>query len=319
MAKRKRLGEPNPELVTPMTEGRGAAPIAGVVADAATTAALDEITEAMGAARREGRMILTIPLESVDLGYLVRDRIAARDEAMEALMSSIRARGQQVPIEVAEMESGRYGLISGWRRCHALMHLAKEDARFGEVKALLRRPEEASDAYLAMVEENEIRVGLSYYERARIVAKSTQNGVFETESDALAKLFQAGSRAKRSKIGTFLPIVNALEGALCFPEALTERIGLRLGRALKNNPGLGATMVKALEEVAPKTPEAEADCLTKLIAKTVPKNANLVPVVDRPCVGVEVKTHANGSLTLSGVRVDDVLREKLIRWLAEQI
>ena len=50
-----------------------------------------------------------------------------------------------------------------------------------------------------MVEENEIRVGLSYYERARIVAKAVAQGVFETEKQALQRLFHTASRPKRSK------------------------------------------------------------------------------------------------------------------------
>ena len=95
MAKRKRLSAPNPEaLAGPLTEPpMSPAPIAGVAAEAATTAALDEMAEALQSARREGRMILSLPLEQVETGYLVSDRIAADDEAMEALKSSIRARG----------------------------------------------------------------------------------------------------------------------------------------------------------------------------------------------------------------------------------
>lgn len=320
MAKRKRLGGPNLGFVAPVPESRNAAPIAGVAADAATTAALNEMSAALHDARSEGRMILTLPLEAVDLGYLVRDRITAQDEAMEALMASIRARGQQVPIEVAELAPGRYGLISGWRRCHALKRLAQEDPRFGEVRALLRRPEEASDAYLAMVEENEIRVGLSYYERARIVAKSTLNGVFETERDALSVLFQSGSRARRSKIGTFLPIVHALDGALRFPEMLTERVGLRLGRALQEKPALGPVMVKALEKALPESAEAEAACLLGVLPKAEPgKGKSGVTVTTlHPCPGIDVTTHPDGRMTLSGSKVDGDLRSRLVDWLKSQ-
>jgi ParB/RepB/Spo0J family partition protein len=322
MAKRKRLGGPNPDFATSAPESRTAAPIAGVAADAAATAALGEMAAALHDARVEGRMILSLPLDSIDLGYLVRDRLSVRDDAMEALIASIRARGQQVPIEVAELAAGRYGLISGWRRCHALRRLADEDPRFESVKAVLRRPEEASDAYIAMIEENEIRVGLSYYERARIVSKSTLNGVFESEKKALSVLFQSGSRARRSKIGTFLPIVHALDGALRFPEMMTERVGLRLGRALQERPSLGSVMVAALERAAPESAAAEAACL---LAELPKKGSNKVKSVDvgvaatlHPCPGIDVTTHPDGRVTLSGAKVDGTLRSRLFDWLKSQ-
>jgi hypothetical protein len=323
MAKRKRLSAPNPGFVAPpMPESRMPAPIAGVAADAATTAALDEMADALHSARREGRMILSLPLDSVDLGYLVRDRIAVDDDAMQALMASIRARGQQVPIEVAELGPDRYGLISGWRRCHALQRLAADDPRFATVMAVLRRPEEASDAYLSMVEENEIRVGLSYYERARIVVKSTLNRVFETEKQALNHLFQSGSRARRSKIGTFTAIVHALDGALRFPEAIPERMGLTLGRALRDTPGLAARLRKALVADAPDTAEDEAVCLAAGLKKTDSKKAKTVSeraaVSVQPCAGLTMTTHGNGRVTLSGPQLDTALRAKLLNWLRTQ-
>jgi hypothetical protein len=59
------------------------------------------------------------------------------------------------------------------------------------------------EAYLAMVEENEIRVGLSFYERARIVARAAEAGVFERHRGAAARSSprprgRAGPRSARS-------------------------------------------------------------------------------------------------------------------------
>lgn len=322
MAKRKRLSAANPafaDLPPPDTKPAlvGHAPIAGVAADAAASAALDEMADALSAARREGRMIVELPLADIQMDYLVRDRIVEEDEAMLALMASLRERGQQVPVEVAELGPGRYGLISGWRRCQALNRLNRDG-----VKAIIRAPQEASEAYLSMVEENEIRVGLSYYERARIVVKAAGQGVFADERAALAALFHAGSKARRSKIGTFIHIVHALDGALRFPGALGERAGLVLGRALQERPKLGSTLVQALRKADPETAEAELACLQKAMkisesnkAETESKPA-VAPV--SPCVGVTVKTHPNGSLTLSGKNVDEALRERLLDWLQAQ-
>jgi len=299
-------------------------PIAGVAGDAATAAALDEISAEFQAARHEGRMVMDLPLGCVQLDYLVRDRVAVQDEEMDALKASLRARGQQVPIEVVEIGPKRYGLISGWRRCQALMALHAEtgEERFGRVGAVLRRPSDAPETYLAMVEENEIRVGLSYYERARIVVKSTEQGVFETNREALRELFHAASRAKRSKIGTFVQIVEELDGALRFPEALTERQGLALARALQEKAGLAARLRATLSEAVPGSAEEEAAWLTQVIqggSKTTSRKA----VAERgeetssePCAGIRVRTHADGSITLSGAGVTDEMRARLIRWLA---
>jgi ParB family chromosome partitioning protein len=80
---------------------------------------------------------------------------------MDALKASLAARGQQTPIEVVELVEGRYGLISGWRRLHALRANGAKT-----VKAIITAPREVSDAYVAMIEKNEIRVDLSYFERA---------------------------------------------------------------------------------------------------------------------------------------------------------
>ena len=53
-----------------------------------------------------------------------------------------------------------------------------------------------------MVEENEIRADLSFFERARIVRRAVEGGVFGSEKQALQSLFSAASYAKRSKIKT---------------------------------------------------------------------------------------------------------------------
>ena len=191
-------------------------PIAEVAGEAAATSALQEMAERFERARAEGRMIQPLALETVESDYLVRDRLGIEEEAQEALKASIRARGQQVPVEVVALECGRYGLISGWRRLAALraLHAETGDPAFETVLAILRRPADAADSYVAMVEENELRVGLSYYERARIVSRAVEAGVYPDRTAALRGLFATASRARRSKIGSFLTIHAALDGTL---------------------------------------------------------------------------------------------------------
>ena len=267
MAKRKRLtlstppasvpGGPLPEtemhsypngVVPPR---RRPAPIADVAGDAATVAALEEVTATLAQARAGGRLVLDLPLDAVDESYLVRDRVIADPDEMDTLRQSLAARGQQTPIEVTDLGEGRYGLISGWRRLRALRDMAAEQGIAGTVKALLRRPADAGEAYLAMIEENEIRVGLSYFERARIVLKAVEQGVFPDTRTALQALFAAASRSRRSKIGSFLEVVPALDGHLSHPGALGERLGGALGKALAQDAGLADRLRGALAGAAP--------------------------------------------------------------------
>ena len=248
MAKRRRLSPAQAEntaLIQPSEPkslrpalATAAPPIAQIAGDASATAALHAVAQELESARREGRLVQRLPLTAIDAHYLVRDRLLRDDDEMTTLMDSIRQHGQRMAIEVTELAPGHYGLISGFRRLTALQQLfaATGEAQFGTIKALLRRPETAGDAYVAMVEENEIRLGLSYYERARIAAKAVESGVFDSDRQALQRLFGTASKARRSKIGTFMQIYRALDPVLRYPAALPERLGLLLARALQDTP-----------------------------------------------------------------------------------
>lgn len=242
-------------------------PIAHVAGDAAAQSALDEMAEALTRARETGRMVIELPLSAVDAGHQSRDRMDADPEALAELKDSIRARGQQAPVEVVETAPGRYGLISGWRRLRALSELAEEAGAQGSgtVLALVRRPADAAEALVAMVEENEIRADLSFYERARIVRQSLLDGVFDSDKQALQSLFSSVSYARRSKIKSFLPVVDGLGGALRFPTRISERLGLQLSQALTSDPGAADRLRAALTAAAPETPEAEAGVLARAL------------------------------------------------------
>jgi ParB family transcriptional regulator, chromosome partitioning protein len=238
------------------------APIAAVAGDSALHAALETVTDAMSQARHEGRLALSLPLHAVDDSYLIRDRISADPEEMEALVASIRDRGQQTAIEVADLGPTcvpRYGLIAGWRRLLALRQIGAE-----AVHAIIRPRGDPAQAYQAMVEENEIRANLSFYERARIVARAADKGVFTSDKHALLELFKSAPRAKRSKVNSFLRIVRDLDGpapVLRFPAALSEKVGLELSAALEREEYLAPRLRDALAVAAPTTAEAEAQVI----------------------------------------------------------
>lgn len=339
MAKRKRLTPANPEFLggAPETKsmaplGGMRAPIADVASEASATAALERLSHEMQTARQSGRLISALPLSQINLDYLVRDRIAQDDDDMVALVSSVRERGQQTPIEVVSLGQGSYGLISGWCRCAALKLLQAEGTGDGTVLAIERRPDDASEAYLAMVEENEIRVGLSHFERARIATKAVEQGVFETEKQALLELFSNASRAKRSKIRSFITVVHALDGVLRFPQSLGERVGLQLAAGLDRDPKLSVQLHKALQQEDPKTAEVELACISSILAQSGKPNVAPAPTAQalkapvppkqvgyseravRP--GLQVRVHkADGRVELSGSALTQDLRSRLLLWL----
>ena len=320
MAKRKRL--------TPAQAGflSGAAPetksaqppIAQVAGEAAAVSALSTLSAEWDTARAEGRLIVALDLDAVVDDHLVRDRATMDEEAMQSLRQSLLARGQQTPIEVTDLGQGRYGLISGWRRLTALRALLQEteERRFSTVQALIRQPADQAQSYVAMVEENEIRADLSFYERARIVLKSLEAGVFETEKEALQTLFSTGSYARRSKIKSFIPVVTALEGALRFPHRLSERAGLALSKGLSADPKLAARLRKTLTARAPDTAEAESALLLEALRPAPKKEPEQTPQIDQspgPEIAISFKP---GEILLEGEGVTEALHKRLTAWLS---
>ena len=260
MAKRRKLEAPSADEMsrieeefrreTPMRSS--AAPIAQVAADTAgayETGTLEErsrrardTTEAQKfrEADAAGLLILNLPIDVIEPQSLQRDRTVLDKEAMDELEYSISLHGVRMPIEVYEINSNRsdkqYGLLSGYRRLIAQQNLyaRSADETFKSIKAVVRDPSAMGGAFVAMVEENEIRQDLSHYERGRIAAIAAQQGAFATTEDAVAQMFAAASKAKRSKIRSFAMIFEELGDLLEFPESIREKDGLRLASALRN-------------------------------------------------------------------------------------
>lgn len=327
MAKRKRLSplpalEPGTERA-PETKalkdgwaGVRSAPIADVAGASATQAALEEVAGEMADARRTGRLVQQIALEDIDETHLVRDRTVVDADDMAALEASLRARGQQTPLEVVDLGAGRYGLISGWRRLMALRSLAGADTAL----CLIRAPQSASEAYLAMVEENEIRAALSYYERARIAARAAEQGAYPTPRHAVKGLFANVSSSKRSKIISFLAVYDALDEVLRFPAALSERMGLALAKALEADAALGARITTALTQGPASSAEDEQNVIADLMRPACP--APLAPparreaTVQAPQEAIRIIRSRN-KLVLSGPEVTEEMMDALTAWLAD--
>src|SRR6056297_3635518 len=346
MAKRKRLGGPIQDYLATTEPSSNpvasSAPIARVASETTVSAAFDEVSRELSSARSEGRLVLRLPLDSIEIAWLMRDRThpgTTEDPDFAALLESLRRNGQRSPIEVVDMGQGRYGLISGWRRLTALNHLHEEtgDARFATVLAFLRQPASSEEAYVAMVEENEIRLGLSYYERARITAKSVEAGAYPSTKAALQSLFASASRAKRSKIGSFLALYESLGDLVRFPQALTERLGLSLVKILDADETAETRLRARLEESCVDSFEAEQSLFSDFIetendrnfppnlplkypseAESAKPTENGKTVSNKPeneiFPGVSF-TYKAGKIQLSGPAVDPEFRDRLEAWL----
>ncbi|MEO1554801.1 MAG: ParB N-terminal domain-containing protein [Pseudomonadota bacterium] len=334
MAKRRRLTPAKSEYLEPAPETkamfplgvaqtRRAAPIADVAREGSAVAALNELTETWQAARKEGRLVIALPHDEVFLDHLHRDRITVDPEDMEALKHSLRDRGQQTPIEVVPLpDQAGYGLLSGWRRCQALRALHEEtgEARFATVQALVRHPEDAGAAYQTMVEENEIRANISHYERARIVVKAAEAGVFKTEKEALTQLYGAIPRARRSKIRSFLSIVHALDDALHFPEALTERTGLALAQGLRDSPGLADRIRGLLQKIDQPTVQSEQAAVAAALSAPRQKADKAAEDASVAALsGIDVLRRKDGAVILSGPALTEDLQGALVDWLRQQL
>ena len=174
----------------------------------------------------------------------------------------------------------------------------------------MRRPETAADAYVAMVEENEIRLGLSQYERARVAARAAARGVFDGEEAALRALFATASRPKRSRIRAFVALYHGLDAALRFPAAIPERLGLALVERLRE--GRGPAIAEALATAAPATPEAELALLARLARPAAAPRPAPAARALAPGLALETRLAPRRlTLTLRGRAVDPALAARV--------
>lgn len=265
--------------------GQGAtAPIAQVAADAAALspaasaedraqqARLQADADRLATAEAEGRLLADLPVAEIDGDAMIRDRTILDEAEMMELRQSIAANGLRLPVEVFELaapgpDGARYGLVSGYRRLAAVraLHGLTADAKYQTIRAIVRPRAETDRAFVAMVEENEIRSELSPFERGRIAVIAAQQGAFVNVEEAVNQLFATGSKAKRSKVRSFALVFEEMGDMLTFPEALSEKRGLRLAQALRQ--GFEAKLREALADLAPPDLETEWAALEPVIAE----------------------------------------------------
>ncbi|HSF95590.1 MAG TPA: ParB/RepB/Spo0J family partition protein [Thermohalobaculum sp.] len=217
-----------------------------------------------------------IPLPEIDPQALPRDRLTLDDRPLGELIDSIAVDGLRMPVEVWELSEARdtgsgtphrYGLISGFRRLAAYQRLWRDgqDGRFAAIPAFLRQPRSVGQAMAQMIGENEIRVQISPWERARILSQAVDEGIFDTVDAAVAGLYPLADRHKRGRLRLMVPVVEALEGLLATPEQLSQNRMLTLAAGFA--AGYGEVIETALEESSAATLEAQWRVLRGVLAE----------------------------------------------------
>ena len=178
---------------------------------------------------------MRIPISQIETHHIPRDRTAVTKEATEELQNSILKNGLRMPIEVYETDTG-YALISGFRRLSAFEHLTEQGLKgFEMIEATLRHPNSPQEAAAMMVEENEIRLNLSAWEKSNIVITATERGLFDTYDAAINALFPQAARQKRAKIRSIVTVIEHLDSLLIDPELWSEAKLLRLANAIAHD------------------------------------------------------------------------------------
>jgi ParB family chromosome partitioning protein len=181
---------------------------------------------------------------------------------MAALVASLRARGQQVPIEVVARAGGRL-----WPDLRA-------PARHGAAR------DRGGGGPGAGAPSRDLVGGLSRHGRGKrdprrhllLRTRAAGGGGGEARhlsrpAAAIAALFSSASPAKRSKIGSFVRVHEALGHALRYPAAIPERLGLALAAALDRDGQAAARLARALDAAMPTDSGAERAVLEKALSE----------------------------------------------------
>lgn len=190
----------------------------------------DRLSRAEEIERRlaEGQSVIELDADTI-IPSFVQDRM---ERGIEALRSSIREQGQQVPILVRPhpLEAGRYQVAFGHRRLRAVAELGLP------VKAIVR---ELTDEQLVVAQgqENNEREDLTFIEKARFA--SQLNKQFPRD------VVIAAMSVDKSNLSKMLLLVDAL------PVELVDAIGAA--------PGIGRPSWQQLAELLERAPSpAEA-------------------------------------------------------------
>ncbi|MEO0381602.1 MAG: ParB N-terminal domain-containing protein [Pseudomonadota bacterium] len=235
-------------------------------AEAEIRAENDRLAHEYVSLKRDGGIVVRVPIEDVRISKLVRDRGAADDPDFNELTTSIRDLGLSNPIQVEDTGAG-YELVQGFRRLKAFKALYEEtgDARFATIPAgLVAKGEALERLYRRMVDENLVRRDISFAEMGQLAAAYARQMDIDI-SKSIATLYASAGRQKRNYIGHFAALMGLVGHKLRFPEAIPRALGLRLIKALEDTPRLRQQLETVLDAHDPSTPEGELSILQQVL------------------------------------------------------
>ncbi|MFN3662221.1 ParB/RepB/Spo0J family partition protein [Yoonia sp.] len=239
-----------------------------------------------------------IQTSDVLMSKLTRDRYANADPDLVELKESIKSVGLSNPIRVEQTADG-FELIQGYRRLTAFRELAEEtgDTRYTRIPAaMVPRGEPLDTLYRKMVDENLIRKDLSFGEMAQLtLAYARDEGV--SSGDAVSALYASALKQKRTYIRQFARVLEALDGAVRYPEAIPRALGLDLYKVIEAEPERPANITAALHDLPHRHADQEMQILRDSL--TAPK---------KPTQAMPAKTMSKTSLRLGrpeGVTASD--------------
>ena len=215
--------------------------------------------------------IQLFPLDLIDCGAITRDRTTVEPQAMTELERSIEASGLRQPIELFERtdpyEGCTHGLISGHRRLIAFRNLLERTGndRWATIPAFIRGRTDMASALAAMVEENEIRVDISPYERGLIAVRARDEGAFGGIEEAVEALYPHATRYKRSRVRALAQFAEEVGGYFKTPEKISFRQAMRIMAAL--NLGFGDVVRTALDETSITDHDHQWDLIQPILAE----------------------------------------------------
>jgi ParB family chromosome partitioning protein len=291
-----------PELTAVNSAPRAARPAGGAIG-------------AVGASIAELRANAVVELDPhlIEAGGL-EDRLEDDPEADAALMASIEAHGQQVPVLVRphETEEGRYRIVYGRRRVLVARDLGLP------VKALVRDLDAAA-AVMAQGQENSQRRDLSFIEKAHFARQMRDAGY---------------GRA------AICDAVNVDKTVISRMLSVVDRLPVEVVVAIGSAPGIGRDRWLALAEryeasgwapeaaaalaVAPKGatgPDARFEALMTALARPKPAAAPRGPSATRRLEGSGGRALGTAALGAKAVtlRLETASAEGFADWLIERM
>lgn len=234
-------------------------PLAGPVrAMSLTLDTIEEESRALRQALAAGAAVVEIDPAAIDASFVVDRLDAGQDAAFEALKTSIREHGQEVPVLVRPHpdREGRYQAAYGHRRIRAARDLG------AKVRAVVRALSDAEHV-VAQGLENSARRDLSFIERA-LFAKELEDRTFErpvimaalsTDKTELSKMISVARALPESLVRAIGPAPKAGRRRwLELADLLREKGAARRGELALADPNLGpdsdARFLRVLASVA---------------------------------------------------------------------